>query len=142
MTSSATMANNRGSVHDGGHLPVVFVGVMALVPLVPWDHSVDANIGLGLPVSPRPFREVVAYITVVDCHMVFVLWPLLCFLSSLGSPSISHFSVSISASPHEIMGGCWYIDVDTLRHSSPHSSSYPPTQYCNLRLGRVVRLTL
>ncbi len=58
MTSFATMANNRGSVHDGGHLPVVFVGVMALVPLVvPWDHSVDADIGLGPPVSPRPSRE-------------------------------------------------------------------------------------
>ena len=42
------MANNSGSVHDGGHLPVAFVGVMALVPLVPWDHSVDADIGLGI----------------------------------------------------------------------------------------------
>ena len=58
-TSSATVAS--GSVHDGGHLPVVFVGVMALVPLVPWYHSVDADIGLGPPVSPRPFREVVAF---------------------------------------------------------------------------------
>jgi hypothetical protein len=58
----ATMANNSRSVHDGGHLPVVFVGVMALVPLVPWDHSVeDADTGLRPPVSPRPFREVVAY---------------------------------------------------------------------------------
>jgi hypothetical protein len=102
-----TVANDCGSVHNGGHLPVVFVGVMALMPLVPWDHSVDANVGLGPPVSPRPFREA------VDCHMVFVLWPLLWFLSSLGSPSISHFSASISASPHEIVGGCWYIDVDT-----------------------------
>ena len=60
-TPSATVVNDCGSVHDGGHLPVVFVGVMALVPLVPWYHSVDADIGLGPPVSPRPFREVVAY---------------------------------------------------------------------------------
>ena len=41
----------------------MFVGVMALVPLVPWYHSVDADIGLGPPVSPRPFREVVAFQT-------------------------------------------------------------------------------
>ena len=59
--------------------------------------------------------------------MIFVLLFLLWFLSSLGSPSTSHFSDSILASPNEIVGGCWYIDVDTLRYSSPHSSSYPPT---------------
>jgi hypothetical protein len=56
-TSSAAVKNACGSVHDGGHLPIVFAGVMALVPLVPWYHSVDADIGLGPPaVSPRPFR--------------------------------------------------------------------------------------
>ena len=56
MLSSATVANDRGSVHDGGHTPVVFVGVMGLVPLV-WDHSVDADIGLGPPTyHPRPLR--------------------------------------------------------------------------------------
>jgi hypothetical protein len=40
-----------------GHLPVVFVGVIALVPLVPWDHSVDADIGLGprAPSFPEAF---------------------------------------------------------------------------------------
>jgi hypothetical protein len=37
-------------------MPVVFDGVMALVPLVLWGHSVDADIGLGPPVYPRPFR--------------------------------------------------------------------------------------
>ena len=45
----------RGSIHDGSHMPVVFVGVMALVPLVLWGHSVDTDIGLGPPVYPRPF---------------------------------------------------------------------------------------
>jgi hypothetical protein len=34
MISSATVVNYCGSVHDGGHLPIVFVGVMALMPLV------------------------------------------------------------------------------------------------------------
>ena len=95
-------------------MPVVFVGVTALVLPTQRDHSADADIGLGLLVPhPRPFRFRWWILEVVDCHMVFVLWPLLWFLSSLGSPSISHFSASISASPHEIVGGCWYIDVDT-----------------------------
>jgi len=107
-------------------MPVVFVGVTALVLPTQRDHSADADIGLGLLVPhPRPFRWWI--LEVVDCHMVFVLWPLLWFLSSLGSPSISHFSASISASPHEIVGGCWYIAVDPKYLPSPHSSSYPPT---------------
>ncbi len=55
MNPSATVVTTHGSVHDGSHMPVVFVGVTALVPLV-WDHSVDADIGLGPPVYPRPFR--------------------------------------------------------------------------------------
>ena len=109
-------------------MPVVFVGVTALVLPTQRDHSADADIGLGLLVPhPRPFRFRWWILEVVDCHMVFVLWPLLWFLSSLGSPSISHFSASITASPHGIVGGCWYIDIVTLRYSSPHSSSYPPT---------------
>ena len=71
-------------------MPVVFVGVMALVPLVPWYHSVDADIGLGLlGPHPRPFWWWI--LEVVDCHMVFVLWPLLCFFSFL----VLGFSVHI-----------------------------------------------
>ena len=54
MISSATVANDRGSIHDRGRMPVVFVGVMALVPLV-WAHSVVADIGLGPPVYPEAF---------------------------------------------------------------------------------------
>jgi hypothetical protein len=92
MISSAATTNYRGSVHDGGHMPVVFVGVTALVLPTQRDHSSDADIGLGLLVPhPRPFRWWI--LEVVDCHMVFVLWPLLWFLSFLGF--VLGFSVHI-----------------------------------------------
>ena len=69
MISSAATTNYRGSVHDGGHMPVVFVGVTALVLPTQRDHSADADIGLGLLVPhPRPFRWWI--LAVVDCHMV------------------------------------------------------------------------
>ena len=71
-------------------MPVVFVGVTALVIPTQRDHSADADIGLGLLVPhPRPFRWWI--LEVVDCHMVFVLWPLLCFFSFL----VLGFSVHI-----------------------------------------------
>ena len=71
-------------------MPVVFVGVTALVLPTQRDHSSDADIGLGLLVPhPRPFRWWI--LEVVDCHMVFVLWPLLCFFSFL----VLGFSVHI-----------------------------------------------
>ena len=71
-------------------MPVVFVGVTALVLPTQRDHSADADIGLGLLVPhPRPFRWWI--LEVVDCHMVFVLWPLLCFFSFL----VLGFSVHI-----------------------------------------------
>jgi hypothetical protein len=44
------MVGTRGSVHHAGLLLDVFVRIMALVPLIRWDHSVDADIGLGHPV--------------------------------------------------------------------------------------------
>jgi hypothetical protein len=57
MISSATATNYRGSVHDGGHMPVVLVGVTALVLPTQQDHSADADIGLEhLVPHPRPFR--------------------------------------------------------------------------------------
>ena len=41
------------------------------------------------------------------------------------SPSISHcFSASILAPPHEIVGGCWYIAVDTLSTLGTHFILY------------------
>ncbi len=58
MIPSVTVENIRGSVHDGSHITVEFVGITALVTLVLflWDHSVYAGISLGHPVHPRPFR--------------------------------------------------------------------------------------
>jgi hypothetical protein len=61
----------------------------------------------------------------VDCYMVHCPSFASCLDFFWVSSSISHFFCFHLAMPYEIVGGCWYIAVDTLRYSRLTFLLYP-----------------
>jgi len=117
----------HGSVHDASTARIVLVGVISLA--LPINLLDGLRWGGGVYCFlVHPFgRSVPFFFPSISQLLDSVLFDPSPSPSLRVSSSISHcFSDSILAPPHEIVGGCWCIAIDTLSTLGSLFSSIPP----------------